>query len=316
MWFSGQWVHAPQTPFDANNIRYPVGSLPAYITLITWNVDAQRPYAIQRLEAALDHLQFHAFPGYNGGQPPPCLILLQELRRDAFPALLAHPWVQAWFMVGPGSPEEGWPRGAWYGYGTVTLVARSTMLTAAACVQFGESEMGRNALVTDVLFAGAEPQARVLRVVNAHLESLPAGAQRRAAQLGTIARLLRWGGGSGSVVVGGIVGGDMNAIVPSDAMLPEQNGLLDAWEERRRWDGRGVGSEGGDEDGVTWGHQPPCEFPPGRLDKILYTDSDAFEVRDIRKLAIGLQMPTPEGRVDWVSDHYALLCQVEARQAT
>ena len=232
-------------------------------------------------------------------------------------------------MVVPGNPEEGWPRGAWYGYGTVTLVARSTMLTASACVHFGESEMGRNALVTDVLFAGAEPNARVVRVVNTHLESLPVGAQRRAVQLGTIARLLRWaGGGTESVAVGGIVGGDMNAIVRSDGMIPEQNGLVDAWEERRRWDRRGVpvGLEGGDgdgdgeededEDGVTWGHQPPSEFPPGRLDKILYTDSDAFEVKDIRKLAIGLQTPTPEGRIDWVSDHYALLCRVEARQAT
>ena len=225
-------------------------------------------------------------------------------------------------MVVPGSPEEGWPQGAWYGYGTVTLVARSMMLTASVCIHFGGSEMGRNALVTDVLLAGAEPNARVMRIINTHLESLPAGAQRRVVQLGMIAQLLRWGG-TESVVVGGIVCGDMNAIVPSDAMLPEQNGLLDAWEEQRRWDRR-VGSEGededededGDGDGVTWGYQPRSEFPPGRLDKILYTDNDAFEVKDIRKLAIGLGTPTPEGRIDWVSDHYALLCQVEARQAT
>ena len=314
IWFSDQWVHAPQTSFDLN-VRYAAGSLPNSITLITWNVDAQQHYGDQRLRAALDHLQFHAFPEYNGGQPPPCLILLQEVWRHAFPALLAHPWVQAWFVIAPGSPEEGWPQGARYGYGTVTLIARSLMVVASVCVHFGESEMGRNALVTDVLFGGAEPHARVLRVINTHLESLPAGAQRRALQLGFIAQLLRWGG-TESVVVGGVVCGDMNAISPSDAMLPEQNELVDAWEEQRRL-GRSEGEvEDEDEDGITWGYQPPCEFPPGRLDKILYTASDAFEVENIRKLAIGLQMPTPEGRMDWVSDHCALICQVEARQAT
>ena len=58
-------------------------------------------------------------------------------------------------------------------------------------------------------------------------------AQRCAVQLGTIAQWLRWaGGGTGLVVVGGIVGGDMNAIALSDGMLHEQNGLVDTWEEQ------------------------------------------------------------------------------------
>ena len=85
------------------------------------------------------------------------------------------------------------------------------------------------------------------RPVNTHLESLPVSAhwQRRAVQLGTIAHWLRWaGGGTGLVVVGGIVGGDMNAIVlsdgMSDGMLHEQNGLVDTWEERGGGTGRGV----------------------------------------------------------------------------
>jgi tyrosyl-DNA phosphodiesterase 2 len=289
--------------------------------LITWNVDFFMEDAPLRLAAALDYLQLYAFPAYEGWQPPPCLILLQEVERDAFLALLAHPWVQAWFMVVPGSPQEGWPQGGSHGYGTVTLIARSVMLTSSACVHFEESRMGRNALVTDVLLGGAEPQARVLRVINTHLESLPSGAQRRAAQFDVIARLLR-SGGTGPVFTGGIVCGDMNAIVRSDAMLPKQNGLLDAWEEqrrrhrRRRWSRR-VWSEGEDEEedveGMTWGYQPPCEFPPGRLDKILYTESDAFEMKGIRRLGIEVKMSTLEGRLNWVSDHYGLLCHVEAR---
>jgi len=320
MWFSsGQWIHAPRTPFDAN-ARYATASLPTSLTLITWNVDFYMDEAPLRLTAALDYLQLYAFPEYEGWQPPPCMILLQEVERDAFPALLAHPWVQAWFMVVPGSPREGWPQGGSHRYGTVTLVARSVVLAASACVHFKESRMGRNALVTDVLLGGSEPHARVLRVVNTHLESMPEGARRRAVQLGEIAQLLR-SGGTETVFAGGVVCGDMNAIVPSDAMLPEQNGLLDAWDEQRRRHrrhrrrSRGMGLEGEDEEeeGITWGYQPPCEFPPGRLDKILYTDSDAFEMKGIRRLGVELRMSTPEGRIDWVSDHYGLLCHVEAR---
>jgi len=307
--FSGQWVHAPLTPYDAD---IP-DDLPTSLTLVTWNVDFSKRYANERLTAALDHLGEKLTEG-KGGKPPPCLILLQEIRDGAFDTLLAHPWVREWFMVVPGHPREGWPQGA--RYGTVTLIALSVKLTASTCVHFEESWMNRNALVTDVMLSGAEPRARVLRVINTHLESLPEGTLRRVVQLKVIAELLGQGktepGG-----VGGIVGGDMNAIAPSDATLPEQNGLLDAWEEQKRREGQeGLEGEDKDEDGMTWGYQPPSQYPPGRLDKILYTDSDAFEVRNIRKLGINERVSLPEGKSEWVSDHYGLLCQVDARQAT
>jgi len=93
----------------------------------------------------------------------------------------------------------------------------------------------------------------------------------------------------------------MNAIAPSDATLPEQNGLSDAWEEHRRDE---------EEDGTTWGYQPVTRFSPGRLDKILYTESDAFDVKDVRRIAVGLEMPGGE----WVSDHYGLACHVGIRE--
>ena len=319
LWFSDQsWDYAPQNPYDAD-ARYAGGILPTSITLITWNVDYNTPNVAERLTAALDYLQFHAFPEYKGNQPPRCMILLQEIALQAFDVLLAHPWVQAWFMVVPGSPEEGWPRDAWYG--TATLVARSVPLAESKCVHFGESYMQRNALVTDVLLGGAEPLPRVLRVVNTHLESLPEGTKRREVQLSTIAELLReeeteTEGEGETARVGGIVGGDMNAITQSDVVLADQNGLLDAWEERGRWD-VGVAAASSDalpeeEEGTTWGYQPPCMFPPGRLDKILYTEGDAFDVKGIRIVAKGLKMPGYNG---WVSDHYGLSCQVEARGA-
>jgi tyrosyl-DNA phosphodiesterase 2 len=287
-----------------------VENLPTSLTLITWNVDFSNDFAAQRLTAALDYLRDETFAEYKTADLPFCIILLQEIERGAFSALLAHLWVKEWFMVVPGRPGEGWPRGAWYG--TATLVRKGEWLARSTCVHFGGSLMGRNALVTDVLlgggYPGAEPHARVLRVVNTHLESLPEGAQSRVVQLGVITALL------GEAEAGGIVGGDMNAIMPSDATLAAQNGLLDAWEEQR-WDrGRREGSEEEEEGdgGMTWGYQPPCKFPPGRLDKILYTESDAFEVKGIRRLGVGLT--TPYG--GWVSDHYGLACQVEVRQTT
>ena len=162
--------------------------------------------------------------------------------------------------------------------------------------------MCRNALVTDVVLGGpggAEPRTRVLRVVNTHLESLPQGTAQRVVQMGVIAGLLKKEG-----MLGGIVGGDMNAIAASDKTLAEKNGLADAWEEDKR--------DGSAEDGTTWGYQPKTIYPPGRLDKILYTKKDDLKVRDVRRIAVGLEIPG----IGWVSDHYGLSCRVEAQGKT
>jgi tyrosyl-DNA phosphodiesterase 2 len=275
----GQWRYTPDN------------SPPTSLTLITWNVDFATPEVARRLTAALDYLQYYAFPEHRGGKPPNCLILLQEIHFNAFDTLLAHPWVQEWFKVVPGDAEDGWPQGA--AYGTVTLV--HAPLAKSVCVHYEKSRMGRGALVTDITMGGggAEHPGRILRVVNTHLESLPQGTPLRVAQMGVIAEMLK--------EVGGIACGDMNAIAPSDATLAKQNGLSDAWELRR---------DGEDEEGTTWGYQPRTRYPPGRLDKILYTESDAFGIKDVRRVAVGLTLN--DG--DWVSDHYGLACTVEVKQ--
>jgi tyrosyl-DNA phosphodiesterase 2 len=282
---SGNWNFASQALYD--------NSLPTSLSIITWNIDFATPEAARRLTAALDYLRYHAFPEHQGGKPPHCLILLQEINIDAFNTLLAHPWVREWFRVVPASPEASWPRGATYG--TVTLV--HAPLANSMCVHYEDSYMGRNALVTDIMVGGAADHhaPRILRVINTHLESLPMGTPMRITQMGVIATLLKEAG-----ILGGIACGDMNAIAPSDATLPEQNGLSDAWEYRRD----------GEEDGTTWGYQPVSRYPPGRLDKILYTESDAFDVKDAQRIAVGLKMPGGE----WISDHYGLACHVGIRQ--
>jgi tyrosyl-DNA phosphodiesterase 2 len=285
---SGKWNYASQAPYDNN--------LPTSLSIITWNIDFAAPEAARRLTAALDYLRYHVFPEHKEGKPPHCLILLQEININAFDTLLAHPWVQEWFKVVPGSPEAGWRRGA--SYGTVTLV--HAPLANSVCVHFEDSYMARNALVTDITVGGGAaeyPAPRILRVINTHLESLPLGTRTRISQMCVIGELLKEEG-----LLGGITCGDMNAIAPSDATLPEQNGLSDAWEENRREE---------EEEGTTWGYQPVTRFPPGRLDKILYTESDAFDVKEVRRIAVGLKMPAGE----WVSDHYGLACHVGIRES-
>ncbi|KAI0264424.1 Endonuclease/exonuclease/phosphatase [Gloeopeniophorella convolvens] len=269
---SGKWQYAAPTSQDKT--PQPSGGRSTSLALVTWNVDFAAPNAAQRLTAALDHLQFHAFPGHQGYQPPSCVILLQEIKADAFGTLLAHPWVRAWFMVVPGSPDDGWPRGI--AYGTATLVSRSVPLAGSTCVRFGGSRMGRNALLTNVVLGDTEARPRVLRVINTHLESLPEGTPQRAVQMRVIADLLH-----DAADMGGI-----------------ENRLSDAWDVRKDED----------EDDATWGYQPRSRFPPGRLDKILYTKDKGFKVRDTRKVAVGLKMPGG----GWVSDHYGLACEVEA----
>jgi tyrosyl-DNA phosphodiesterase 2 len=286
---SGKWNFAPHAPHD--------NSLPTSLSIITWNIDFATPETARRLTAALDYLRYHVFPENKGGKPPPCLILLQEININAFNTLLTHPWVREWFRVVPASPEAGWPRGATYG--TITLV--HAPLANSMCIHYEDSYMGRNALVTDIMVGGAAEHhvPRILRVINTHLESLPMGTPMRITQMGVIAALVKEEAGG---IVGGIACGDMNSIAPSDATLPEQNGLSDAWEYHRRG--------GEEEEGTTWGYQPVTRYPPGRLDKILYTESDAFDVRDVRRIAVGLKMPGGE----WVSDHYGLACHVGVRQ--
>ncbi|KAJ2926145.1 hypothetical protein H1R20_g10931, partial [Candolleomyces eurysporus] len=111
-----------------------------------------------------------------------------------------------------------------------------------------------------------------IRIGNTHLESLAGRGDRvRPNQVESISSFLSCQG-----ISGGLVGGDMNAISPSDAQLAEKNGLSDAWIMLRKSGSKGEeeaeeGKVQADESlGHTWGHQPPTVFPPGRLDKVLF----------------------------------------------
>jgi tyrosyl-DNA phosphodiesterase 2 len=77
-------------------------------------------------------------------------------------------------------------------------------------------------------------------------------------------------------------------------------GLVDAYREGEE------DEDEEDEDGYTWGYQPPCEFAPGRLDKILFTPGAGVMVDQPER--IGLALKTDKGQ--WASDHYGLVTTV------
>lgn len=129
-----------------------------------------------------------------------------------------------------------------------------------------------------------------VRIANTHLESLPRGARARPEQLRLIAESLQE-----YDLHGGVVGGDMNAIGPSDVRIAEEAGLTDAW--------RGSDEE---EEGFTWGYQPPSQFPAARLDKLLWVARGGMEVEEPVRVGVGAK----GGSGEWISDHYGLVTNV------
>ncbi len=85
-------------------------------------------------------------------------------------------------------------------------------------------------------------------------------------------------------------------IGPNDAEIHRDAGLLDSW----------VGDEN-DEEGYTWGYQPKCQYPVGRLDRVFFTSSEQVEVQP--PVRIGVDVKTKEGV--WASDHYGLVTMVD-----
>jgi tyrosyl-DNA phosphodiesterase 2 len=268
---------------------------PSTIRVVTWNVECQTNWPAQRLTTALHHLETEVFKCKDGEAPDPCCILLQEVHVRAFEPLLENEWVRDHFMITPMRCQK-WPQGAFYG--NITLISKSLKVAQAQLVEFGLSRMQRTALVTDLKLSVPETNSRVvtLRVINTHLESLTEGAIARPAQLALVAKFLKQEG-----ICGGIVGGDMNAIGPEDTPIVGEVGLRDAWRK---------GDE--DERGFTWGYQGGGDFPPARLDKILFLPRRGYKVDEPRRVGVGVKTGDVDRQADavWTSDHYGLVTTV------
>jgi len=266
------------------------------VRILTWNIDFMAPESKSRMLSALSHIQLDVFDD----EIEPCCILFQEVDEAAHLALLKDKWVHDNFVVVPASPEECPSQG----YNVVTLVSKSIPLVKAQSLVFGDSMMGRTALFVDLQLttnpvasekgegdSKKKEKSVTFRVANTHLESLPVGWTARPIQLAAIASMLEKDG-----IRGGVVCGDMNIILPCDRDIHERAGLADAWT-----------GDDYDEDGFTWGYQPPCEFPVGRLDRVFYTPNERCVVDAPQR--VGVDLKTKSGR--WVSDHYGLVTTVE-----
>lgn len=327
---SGRWLAS-----NTRNSRSEPLLVPPTFAVLTWNIDFSRDLPVHRLKTVLDYLESLLLPVPDTSPATPTIILLQEVHQACFHTLLSHSFVRTAYDVTDVSPSA-WP--GIFGYGTVTLVPKSIASNVSVFrTQFSNSTMGRDALYVDFEFlqpgsgsTDPETQKIKIRVANAHLESLGGhGDRARPVQLKSVSTLLTSPG-----IYGGIVGGDMNAISPSDFNLPEEVGLSDAWAMKNiptnstpvvatavsegepnpdDPDVAPTNQKTSEADGHTWGYQPPSRFPPGRLDKILVVG--AFKVDEIRRVGVGLEYNRPPGlqlgpkRKIWASDHYGLLAK-------
>jgi len=261
------------------------------VRIITWNIDFQTGCPEERLTACLRHIERDVLQCKPGEAPEPCCILLQEVLDGAFPHLLRDPWVRSHFVVTPYSSKK-WPEGAYYG--NVTLVSRSLTIAECHMLHYGMTGMERTSLCVKLRlnYTGHSRETAIICVVNTHLESLPQGAVWRPHQLEMCSRFLRLGG-----VTGGVVAGDMNAIMPEDEGIEKQAGLRDAWRK------------GAAESGKTWGYQGQNAegYPCGRLDRVFYLPGQGYKVDEPRRIGVGVKIKgSSSSEAPWASDHYGL----------
>jgi tyrosyl-DNA phosphodiesterase 2 len=285
------WKHV--VTFGLRNDIPPEEKKPpcSQVRIITWNIDFVSKHPEERLTACLRHIEEDVLQCKAGEAPEPCCILLQEVLDTVIPHLLRNTWVRKWFTVAPYSSIK-WPEGAHYG--NITLVSRSLTIAECHILHYGLTGMGRTSLCVKIRLNYPAPskETAIICVVNTHLESLPQGAVWRPHQLDLCSRLLRLRG-----VTGGVVGGDMNTILPEDEGIEKEVGLRDAWRK------------GSADSGKTWGYQGQNEekFPCGRLDKILYLPWRGYKVDEPRRIGVGVKIKgTSSSETLWASDHYGL----------
>lgn len=236
--------------------------------IISWNIDFMEPFQPERVAAALKYLE-----NFLRDKPEPTTILLQEIMGASLDTLLASLWVKNNFQISHLQPKQH------PAYFTITLIPKNIEVISVFRVPLVMTYMGRDGLFVDLPISRSSMVDRdtkyVVRICNTHLESLQSGNSVRPLQLTQISSLLRASHSSDTEIVAGLVGGDMNAISHNDEGLhhrPEID-LQDVYEIAQR-NAASLGNSGDDglggEKGYTWGYQPRCQYPPGRLDKIMF----------------------------------------------
>lgn len=264
----------------------------------------------------------HGEPAQEGSfypTPPPAnIIMLQEVTREAFDAILSDQWVKEYYQVIPSSPDEWTPEpvpgssaeesggGRKAEYGNVILATRSLPVMRPRVIHLADTTEHRTAIMFDTLISvprhprathvtrGYEKRTTArLRLACTQLESGQLGVFSRRHQLETISSEI-----VDNKIDGAVLAGDMNVGHFGDIGMPQLVGLTDA-ETRAE----------NDLTSFTWGYHPgKCKTQPCRRDKILYWQNRRrFWVNGIRTLGIGLKMRNGQ----YVTEHYGIMTSVE-----
>lgn len=259
------------------------------LKIASWNLDWYRPDPKARASAALAHLRLSF-----GEEPGHFVVMLQEVRRESLRAILEHAWVQRNFILSNVNPPESvyndipgssfvikevkWEAERYF---TLMMVSRTLPISNCFRIPFATA-MGRDALVVDIpiLKSGLSFSRDSLRLCTTHLDSTWYGKAYRPGQLAVISALLKGASAIGDRIIGGLVGGDMNAVDGSEHSYHRaaEVDLKDAWEDepaphipvpkplqKDTTYGRARGN--------TWGYQSSRSRERKRIDKFLYTGS-------------------------------------------
>ena len=344
---TGCWEYEhPHSPhgYDSQTIR----SLPRNVLIVSYNVSASPPPPAQsitlpmsrsgtslasgfeRMTFLLDYLRrvidacrdtnagsdVHGQPTGEGlfyPTPPPAnVIMLQEVTREAFEAILGDRWVKEYYQIIPSSPDEWTPEPAPGGsrkaeYGNVILATRSLPVMRPRIIHFADTTEKRMTIVFDT-FLSVPSHPRPKHAVHRHAKRTTARlrlacTQLESGQLGVFSRRHQLETVSSEIIDnridGAVLAGDMNVAHFGDIGMPQLVGFSDA-ETRAENDSMSF----------TWGYHPGMsEKQPCRRDKILYWQNrKRFWVNQIRTLGIGLKMRNGQ----YVTDHYGIMTSVES----
>lgn len=124
--------------------EHDTSSLPSKFRLITWNIDAQQPYAEERMAGALAYLEKLY---RQTATAAPVVIFLQEMLASDLRQIKQAEWVREHFHITDVTPEF-WENPF---YGTTTLVDKRFVVQRVFRVHYGETRMQRDGLFVDVL---------------------------------------------------------------------------------------------------------------------------------------------------------------------
>ncbi|KAH0831477.1 endonuclease/exonuclease/phosphatase family protein [Fonsecaea pedrosoi] len=257
--------------------------------LLSWNIDFMLPFADERMQAALKHLQSHVEDA-----PLPSIIMLQEMLETDLALLQTQPWIRANYNI-TDIDNKYWESGY---YGTCTLVPKVLPIASVFRVHYEQTAMERDGLFVDVTFANAQ----IIRICNTHLESLIADPPKRPHQLATAAKWMH-----DPEVSGSVLGGDLNAIQDFDKTLHSDNNLQDAYLT--------LGGKEDTDQGYTWGQMAPTKlrnmFGCSRMDKLFFCGK--LRCEKFERIGMGVEAEEENVRkalideegmeAGWVTDH-------------